>query len=259
MQVKYLSTLTPAEVLFALQGKSASLRELLKVTFMDLLLKQVLKTIDIQRNTRSNSRIRNYQYVCVGKNFNSHRPLPHETIFLAPFQRNKNVEILFRHVVKLGYENAKSEAKLHAKLSKSPNIASCYKSNFLQSLVGGFSITTEGIELRTELNGEISLLERQLPIVIAEDQEKAQEILKTIHGNVFLIATIDLNALTQIDATLFNVLHKEDKPNNYYDSGCSGHSWQSFDHYSENFDSSCSGDSGCSSSGCSGCGGCGGD
>jgi hypothetical protein len=259
--MKQLSKLSPAETLFVLQDKNASIRELLKVTFMDLLLKQVIRTIEVQRQVSSKDAVRVYKYIGIGKNFWAYQPLPHENIILGPFQRNNSDQILFRHIVKICYQNAKSESKLHNVLRQSPNLVRCYSLSIIQSLFGGFSITTEGQELRNKVESEISQLEKQLPPLILNDHQKALDILKDIKGNIFLITNIEFDLLKQIDNELLAEMNKREDNNN--DGGCSGCTWDSFDNYSESFDSSCSGDSGCSSgnAGCggSGCSGCGGD
>jgi len=262
--VKQLSKLSPAETLLVLQDKNASIKELLKITFMDLLLKQVVRTFEVQRQANSRDAVRIYKYIEIGKNFWTYQPLPHENIFLAPFQKSDSVQILFRHMVKMGYQNAKSESKLHNVLRQSPNLDRCFSRNIIQSLFGGFNITTDGQQLRNKVEAEISQLEKQLPPLILNDHQKALDILKVIKGNVFLLTNIEFDLLKQIDKELLAEMNKRD--NNSNDGGCSGCTWDSFDNYSDSFDSNCSGDSGCSGgdsgcggSGCSGCGGCGGD
>lgn len=261
--MKQLSKLSPAETLLVLQGENASIKELLKVTFMDLLLKQVIRTIEVHRQPSSRDTVRIYNYVEAGKNFFTYQPLPHDDIFLAPFQKGDDVQILFRHLVKIGYQNAKSESKLHNILRQSPNIDRCFSQNIIQSLFKEFTITKVGQELRNTVEAEIAQLEEELPLLILNDHQKALDILKVIKGNIFLLANIEFDLLKQIDKELLAEMNRRDDNNS---GGCAGCTWNIFDNYSDSFDSSCSGDSGCSSgcsgcggSGCSGCGGCGGD
>jgi len=261
--VKQLSILSPAETLLVLQDKKASLKELLKVTFMDLLLKQVFRTLEVQRQANSREAVRFYTYIETGKNFLTYKPLPHENVFLTPFQKSSDVQVLFRHMVKIGYQNAKSENELHNIIRLNPNIDKCFNRNLVQTIFGGFNITADGLELRNKIKEEISQLEILLPPLVLNDHQKTLDILKDIKGNVFLLTNIEFDLLKQIDKEL---LAEMNKPDNNYDGGCSGCTWDSFDNYSDSFDSSCSGDSGCSGgdsgcggSGCSGCGGCGGD
>lgn len=259
-----LSKLSPAETLLVLQGENASIKELLKVTFMDLLLKQVVRTVEVQKQPSSRDPVRIYNYVEAGKNFLTYQPLPHENIFLAPFQKSDDVQILFRHIVKIGYQNAKSERKLHAILRQSPNVNRCFSQNIFQSIFGEFSLTTIGQELKIKVEAEIAQLEEELPRLIVDDHQKALDILKVIKGNIFLLTNIEFDLLKQIDKELIAEMNRQDGTNN--SGGCVGCTWSIFDNYSDSFDNSCSGDSGCSSgcsgcggSGCSGCGGCGGD
>lgn len=260
--MNHLSKLSPAETLFVLQGHNATIKELLKVTFMDLLLKQVVRTVEVQRQPSRRDTIRIYRYVLTGKNFNSYKPLPHENIFLAPFQKKESAQILFRHLVKMGYQNAQSQSILHSTLRKSPNIDGCVSRNPFQIIFGGFYVTPKGFELRNTIQSEIRELEEKLPPLINEDLEKARDILKVIRGNIFLLTSIEFALLNQIDTQLLSEMNKRNATSDGI--GCSGCTWDSFDSYTDSFNSSCSGDSGCSGggSGCSGCGsgcsGCGG-
>ena len=256
--MKNLSRFSPAETLFALQGKKASIKEILKLTFMDLILKQVLRTFEDQIQANNRDKIRVLKYVAIGNNFYTYQPLAHENIFLAPFLENDSVRILFRHMVKIGYQNASSESKIHNTLLESPRLNEYFSRNFFQKIFGGFSLTSMGLELRHTLESEITQLEDQLPELISSNHQKALEILKAIKGNIFLLSNIEFDLLNIIDKELLAELNKTKNINS--DLGCSGYAWISFDSYSENFDSSCSGDSGCSGGGCSGCGGggCGG-
>lgn len=256
--MEHLSQLTPAETLIILKDKDTRLKEVLKVTLMDLLLKQVLKIEEVYKHTGGTNEQRLYEYVETGKNFRFYNPLPHENVFLEIFQKNEDYRFLFRHVVKVGYENAKSYNYFHKLTRKSHNISDCFKENFISDLIG-FSFKTSKHELlRRELQKEINQLEIQLPKITQNDREKALEILKEIKGNIFLLSTIEFDLLKQIDQTISTEMNRQ-SDNSF---GCSGCSWSYFESYSESFDSSCSGDGGSSDggcSGCSGCGGCGGD
>lgn len=262
--MKQLSILSPAETLLVLQDKNASLKELLKLTFMDLLLKQVIRTNDVQRQPSIKDPIRVYKYVETGKNFKTYQPLLHENAFLAPFQKNDDVQILFRHMIKMGYQNAISNNHYHNIIIQNPNMDKCFSQNIFQSIFGGFKLTNGGLELRNKVQTEIDQLETHISSSFENHHQIALKLLKAIKGNIFLLSNIDFDLLNQIDQELLAEMNR--KNNNNYDLGCSGCTWNSFDDYSESFDSSCSGDSGCSNSGCgggdggcSGCGGCGGD
>ncbi len=226
---------------------------------MDLLLKQVLRKIEVERQPSFRDGIRVYDYIIPGKNFNSYQALPHEFVFLAPFQKSDEVQILFRHMVKMGYQNAKSDIHIQNLIRKCPNIKSCFRQNLIQLLYDGFSLTKEGLEMSKLVSNEISELEKELPNLILKDHQKALAVLRNIKGNIFLLSNIEFELLKELDKELLLEMNKVDDKN--YDSGCSGCTWDSFDSFSDSFDNSCSGDSGgCGSgdSGCSGCGGCGG-
>jgi hypothetical protein len=67
--MKNLSKLSPAETLLLLEGKEVKLRDLLKVTLMDLFLKQVLQTTEIANTSHTGSETFSNTYIIRGNNF----------------------------------------------------------------------------------------------------------------------------------------------------------------------------------------------
>ncbi|HYG01952.1 MAG TPA: hypothetical protein VD927_05865 [Chryseosolibacter sp.] len=258
--MKYLSRLTPAETLIILTGDKTPLSELLKYTFMDLLLKQVLAIREVHRQASSRDPIRAHKYVVIGKNFKSYQVRTHEPTLLSIFQTNPEANVLFRNLVKIAYQNAKSERYYYPKLTTSPNLKEAISTSLLQKVLGRFSYTQKGAVIKKEIQNEMSSIERTVSDYIVTDRNRGLELLKAIGGNIFLLKTLEFEILKEFDKELFEEMTKRNTG-----PGCSGGCWTDFGHYSESFDrscssdrgTSCSGDSGCSgcSSGCSGCGG----
>ena len=120
--MKQLSNLTPAETLVIRNGELTPLKDLLKCTLMDLLLKQVLTIENIERQPSPRDPIRTYKYIAAGNNFSTYKPRLHEMVFISPFQKNSELRILFRNLVKVGYQNAKSERNYYSYLIQSDSL-----------------------------------------------------------------------------------------------------------------------------------------
>lgn len=243
--MKYLSIFSPAETLLILKGKKASIKELLKATFIDLLLKRVLEITTAAKES-SNSERGSYKYIIRGKKFHKHQVAKHETVYLSPYQKSKSIKILFQHLIRMGIQNARSERKFIAAVRQSPNINNYFRQNIIQLIFGGFSLTPDGMVLRNEISSEIGQLEQELSQAIGSGKEKTTHLLNTIGGNILLLNNIELSLLKEIDKEILVEISRryiDAEGNMYY--GCS--SW----------DSGCTG---CNtvSSGCSGCSGCGG-
>lgn len=252
----YLSQLTPAEVAFLTKDK-VTLQEFLKITFIHLLLKQVLKTFEVERQAHVNHKVRIYNYVGVGEHFNNYISHNHEKFFLATFEYDPSIEMLFRNLVKVAYQKSKTVAHFKNELIKTPTLKKCYSQNIFQKIFNCYSTTAYGKELKRKVQQEIQHLNSELSSVKNIENQKAIEIIKVIGGNIFLLENINYDLLEQIDADLAQEMNR--KSTNTDGSGCSGCGW-SFDNYSTDFDSGCSSTSGCGgASGCGGCGGCGGD
>lgn len=135
--MNHLSKLSPAETLLLIQGKGASLKELLKVTFMDLILKQVLRTSEAEKQVNANANELVVRYVEIDNHFSTYRPLLHENNFLSPFQRSHSIKILFRHMVKMGYQNAVSLNNFRNILITSPALHGCFTQNLYKPFSAG--------------------------------------------------------------------------------------------------------------------------
>lgn len=260
--MKHLSRLTPAETLLVLTGDKTPLSELLKYTFMDLLLKQVLAVHEVERQASTHDPVRMSKYVAIGKNYHSHPIRLHEAVFLSIFQNSPEVSILFRNIVKISYQRAKSERHYYFQLTSNSNLKSAITASVFQRLLGRFSYTHDGKALKKEIQNEIASVERTVAAYMATDRNRGIDLLKAIGGNVFLLKALEFEILKEFDKELFEEMAKKNSG-----AGCGG-CWTDFRGYSESFDNSCSSDSGtgCSGdgggsgdSGCSGCGGCGGD
>lgn len=253
--MKYLSELTPAEILI-LTKENVTQQELLKITFIDLLFKQVLKVVEVERQPHIKQDIRIYKYVGIGQNYKNYDSLNHERLFLSSFGTDDTLEILFRNLVKIGYQKSKSLSDLKNDIIKTPTLKKCFSQNIFQRIFYGYSFTEYGTELKRKVKDEIQNLGNELSIVNSIENEKAIELIKVIGANIFILINVDYELLQQIDKDLGIEINKNNSIDN--GSGCSGCGW-SFDDYSSSFDSGCSSDSGCGGdSGCSGCGGCGG-
>lgn len=275
--MKLLSTLSPAETMLVIDS-SCSLKDMMKYTFMDLLLKRVIE-IKVE-NTRVLARdkyakkvevIKSYNYVIKGKNFDKYNPKVNELIFLAPYQKSTSIKILFKHLVKMAYENAGSSKSFKSSVLNSKNLKDLLKVNLFQQIFGGMSLTQEGTRTKNEILKYLKPIDENIHNLLNGDKKKALELLLSLGGNIFLLNNLDFSLLKKIDKQLL----KEQKSvyNESYDTGDDW--WYYFDFYDDNyafdsyfddFDSTIdSFDSdfdaaGCSScdSGCSSCGGCGG-
>jgi hypothetical protein len=253
----YLSELTPAEV-YILTNRNVTHQQLLKITFIDLILKQVLKTSEVRRQPHAREEVRIYKYIGIGQDFKNYKAKNHEKFFLSIFEKDNSIEILFRNLVKIGYQKSRTLSDFRNELIKTPTLKKCFSQNIFQRLFYGYSFTEFGNELKRKVENEIENLNKELSGLNNIENQKAIELIKLIGGNIFLLENIDYELLNQIDKDLAEEINKKTTTDG--GGGCSGCGW-SFDDYSSSFDSGCSSDSGCGgNSGCgSGCSGCGGD
>ncbi len=270
--MKILSRITPAETMLIKDCTSVQLKDLMKYTFMDLLLKKVIEIKEISKKSHPRDKyIRTYTYVVAGKNFSRYKPKNHELIYLSPFIKNQSIQILFKHFIKIAYDTS-NKAWGYKKLTRSNReINQYFKQTFFLNLFRLNKLTDKGINLKKEISNYLYDIDKSIDNLLHNDKKKGLELLLSIGGNIFLLKNLDFQLLKKIDKELLNqqkVLHnKTYDPDSdwwlYIDFFEDDYTFESyFDSFNDTLDSFDSefDASGCSScdNGCSSCGGCGG-
>lgn len=280
--MKLLSIITPAETILIQKGSTTQLKNLLKFTFMDLLLKKVIKIVEIHKQPHPRDEVRRYTYIEAGKNFNVYKPKKHESIFTNLFVKEEPIQILFKHFVKIIYDASEGKKSYRESIISSKELHSYFDQTFFISLFRLIKLTDEGKKVQQEITSYLQEVNLQINNLLENDQKKALELLIAIGGNIFLLQDLDFDLLKKIDKELIKqqkasytsvdsndnswLFYTDFYDDNYlfdYDSEESD-SFDSFfyntmDSFDSEYDvSSCSSwNSGCDS-GCSSCGGCGG-
>lgn len=268
--MEILSKITPAETLLIKSNGNAILKDLLKYTFMDLLLKKVLEVKEIDKKDENETD--ENTYVVTGENFNNYKPKDHESILINPFLKSESIEILLEQFIKMVYESSSGAHYYRVTTKRNQEISTYFKSNFFAKLFGSISLNEEGKKLRKDINDYLGTIDKSINDLLKNDKKKALKLLAAIRGNIFLLKKLDFKLLKQIDKAFL----KQDKRGSIEEVYDFDMMWlymdffdddTKYDTYFESFDDafdSADSSSGCSSgdsggdSGCSGCGGCGG-
>ncbi|QCE40953.1 hypothetical protein [Psychroserpens sp. NJDZ02] len=268
--MKILSKITPAETLLIQDGFFVEFKDLMKFTFIDLLLKKIIKIKEVHQKPHPRDKhIRTYTYVTSGKNFKKYKPKNHELIYLSPFNKNRSLQILFKNFIKMAYDNSNGSWS-YKKLTRSNiEINPYFKQTSLLNLFRINKLTAKGVKLKKGITNYLNTIDNNINHLLHEDKKKGLELLLSIGGNIFLLENLDFQLLKTIDKELLNqqkVL--------YNDTYNTDSDWwlyigffedqYMFDSYFDDFDATLNSfnsefdSSSCSScdSGCSSCGGC---
>lgn len=274
--MKILSQISPAQTKLIIDNNSISLKNLMKLTFMDLILKKVLKIKEVEEKAHPNDKyVREYTYIIPGENFKNYKPKVFESIFLSPFTKSPEIQIQFKIYIKLIYDNSKGRWNYKKTVKNTSEIEPYFKSSFFINLFRQVKLTQKGHKLNTELKDFLYKTDAEIIDLLENNKKEALELLKNIGGNIFLLKNLDFEMLKKINKELSNQ-QKHSNSNTYVDDNddwlffSSYNNDYMYDSYFNDFDSTIdsydsdssdssgwsSFDSGCSS--CSGCGGCGG-
>ncbi len=261
-----LNNLTPAETRTILTPETNNLHELLKLTFLDLVRRKLLRIEE-----RGDS-VSTETYVTTGPAFYTEKTLPHEEVMLQPFRLAPTMELLMKAYLKAVKGRLKGGANKYRKLIfESGRLQPYFKTGFFYTLFGARVLNAEGVQLRNQLQQQLEYHNRELIMLNnRNDDDGIRNLLGQLAGNAFLLPAFAAGMYGMLGATMpgeFTEQHFRQQQAQG-DSGGTGCSACSTD-WGASFDSGCSshdgggshgGDSGCSGgdSGCSGCSGCGG-
>lgn len=273
--MEQLKNLTPAECLVLLEESSLTMRDFLKLTLIDLVMKSVFQIET--RNSQANPKdpIRKNAYLAAGKNFHQYQAQIHEKLFIEPFRKNPETTFFLRTYVKIVVQNAGDGYTYMRRTIQDNLIFSKYlKTTFWNRLLGRIRLNEHGVRQQQRLREELVVLGKLLAEL--NDYRRRSEIAERIApiiGNIFLLYEVDPKFAELIDSVLERA---SDHHNEISDNGSPTFQVIDFNYYSKTFNSgydastrsttsgngSCGGGGGCSGcsscSGCSGCGGCGG-
>lgn len=265
--IKELTNLSPAEILL-IENPQVKVDKLARVTFFDLILKEVLK---IETNEETSKMDKKNPTVSLGKTFYSYQPLKHESIFLSVFTKDNELKVKLSNLLKTAFEKIKNSEEYKLQYIYSDyRMKQYFKSNFFQRLLGVKVISENGIKVQKEIKRELKRIKSNT----SKKVKGIEETLLSLNGNIVLIPKIPTEIFKLIEEKKSN-FRKVNNDSVWVDYGYSdlyyhNTSKNQFDLMAikdsdfmpiiesvNGFDDS-SGDSGCGSDGgCGGCGGCG--
>jgi len=203
--MKILSQITPAETLLIKNSNSLQLKDLMKFTFMDLLLKKVIEIKEINKRPHPlDTIVVKYTYVIAGKNFKKYKPKNHELIYLSPFGKNISLQILFKHFIQIAHDYANSNWKYKKLTRSNQEINKYFKQAFWPNLFRINKLTKNGIILKNEISSYLNGIDEDIDNLLNNDTAKALKLLLSIGGNIFLLKNLDFQLLKHIDKELIN-------------------------------------------------------
>ena len=270
-----IAKFSPAESLLIL-GRSHNRKQLLKVTFMHLLLHGALEIKTVVKKPDGRAKEQTYKYVVAGKNFESYTPAKHEEMFLNFYKRNRGRQILFRNFVKLMYEDSRSLYYYRKLILKNEQLNGLVSQNIINKLFGNYSYTVAGEKAKSKANEELKNADTRLNGLIKSDPEMALNLMLTLGTNIVLLENLDLKLIAEVARDWKDSFRKFTDRKDDHDHGEAWIWWwmdsdtdtldghtdlfdsHGFDGVNDGFDMDFDyQDFGATDTGCGGCGGCG--
>lgn len=203
--MELLSKLSPAETLMLLRPYESRLRDFMQFTMMDLLTRQALHLLNYDMQPVQGNATLSLAYVVAGRNFKKEEPLLHEMIFLYPFYKKPASKILFTHFIQIAIKASKGEENFKRKYLLAGELKPLIRIGFWQRIFGSFSLTEEGKMQQQAIIRHLNFLDKELPVMMKEQKEKAGEYINQVKGNVFLLNALKFELLHLLGAEIGRV------------------------------------------------------
>ena len=199
--IKELTNLSPAEILL-IENPEVKVDKLARVTFFDLLLKEVLK---IEVDEKATKKDKKNPTVSLGKELYNYKPLKHESIFLSVFEKDNELKVKLSNLLKTAFEKIKNSEEYKLKYIYSDDrMKQYFKSNFFQRLLGIKVISENGIKVQKEIKREL----KRIKTNTTKKVKGIEETLLSLNGNIVLIPKIPTESLlTKVLADFLSVIY----------------------------------------------------
>ncbi|UOG76488.1 hypothetical protein MTX78_07780 [Hymenobacter tibetensis] len=267
-----LSSHSPAELLLLLeQYHNPSLRQLLRVTFLDLLRQQVLAISTEQYRPHFLDPVTWQQFVIGGPALATYQALPHEALLINALQADDQLRIPFKQYVRMIFGKAQTPRAYYQLIEENMRTGQLFSHHWFWRLTQIRYLTPKGKQLQAATENELARLDKEFASRVASNPSDARQFSQHLGGMLFLLPSFSSEVGHQLERELRQIPEPAHDLGSDFSGGDGGDfSWPS---HSDTFDSHCGGhgesdssgcggdsDSGCGGdSGCSGCGGCGGD
>lgn len=244
-----LSSFHPAEVHLLLEQTDASNRELLRLTMLDLVERNILS---FKRNNDMSEDETGFLYVRTGEEYKTYSARHFESPLLLPFHKDAELRILFKHYVKLIWQYSGDGTYIRAMLLRDKKLQVFFRSNWWKRIWGKVVLSETGEHQRALLQNEIADLRHRL----RESEENDLAVLRERWGALLFLSGLEAHGIDDYyEAQLKKYWQQSYTP----DSGC----YSDLKTYDEAFNAAASEAESTSSGGegddggCGGCGGCG--
>ncbi|RAK70198.1 hypothetical protein [Hymenobacter edaphi] len=251
---------SPAEVLLLQRTTWPPVRRMLRLTFADLILRDVLRLENRPFQTSPHAPLAPCYYVRLGNAAPTYQPRPHEQLLLQVLPTGRQM-MLLRHYVGVLLESMPEPHRFCLVVAETLGLQGSILRNGWYKFFQSFALTHDGSVLRITLRQETDALITQM----AHEVPAVATVLPLLYGNALLVGVEPPLALRLFDQEFLRALRANragsdwgaDVSGSDADGGDAdfggGHSGGGGASADFGDDSGCS--SGCSSSGCGGCGG----
>ena len=183
--LKLMASFKPAEIEFLIYPKR-DLKKLLKLTFFDLLLNQVLVLKKKYLQADKKAPVRELIIVETGKNFSSYQ-CNHDFEKLFTYRIDHDSYYFIIPFLKEVYQDIPTEGSYRRMMRNSFSSLSLYKRGFWISLFNRTVHNKKGYNTRNLIKTKLEEIDNTILELIEKEPDKAIQVIEQLKGNIFLL------------------------------------------------------------------------
>jgi hypothetical protein len=203
--INYLSVLKPAATAILLAPSKTELKDIIRFTLLDLVLKKVLVVKHQHIKLHPNDAYARMRTIVeTDKNFTSYRKSDYEKYFIAIIDEESYFQL--RPYLLRIYHYMPLDNRMKKNILREHKILNLFSLSFAFDSFGIFKLNKNGKKVRDELQRYFTAIDQNLATIVDESPEQALQLASFLKGNIFLLKSMTLEILEKI-----NVLIKQQK------------------------------------------------
>ncbi|AXT62656.1 hypothetical protein D1816_20680 [Aquimarina sp. AD10] len=184
-----LENIKPSATKLILDGSKIDVVDVIKLTFFDLILKQILRIKkEYKKAHPRDTTIREYITVETGEKFSKYNPDQFESYFIDVIDENSFYYL--KGYLRKVYKDLPSNYKCYQYVIKSSKVSNSFNSNLLTQIFRLTLLNSQGKFFRKEIEAYLDKIDKEILHLIDNNPEEALKIVNSLKGHIFLLNNV---------------------------------------------------------------------
>ena len=196
---RLLENIKPSATKLLLDGAGIDVLDVIKFTFFDLIIKQVLSVKkELRRSHPRDPNLREYSIVETGVKFSGYEADPFESYFVRIIDENSFYHLL--GYLKKVYNDLPSNYSCYRYVIKGSKVQQKFHHNLITMIFRWTFLNRRGKRFRKVVRAYLKEIDDTILELLDNEPEKALQLIRSLKGNIFLLKTIKFELFEKLKA-----------------------------------------------------------